>query len=113
MLYVIDPLGSPYNRSSNVLAAIGGSQTNLGDGGQTANDYLDQVWPNSSSTNVELYKIPRPAVAGYGSSIDAFQQLYTRLCDSGDCLPGGGVPGIWLTQSSFQKYRKYHERFPR
>jgi hypothetical protein len=102
MMFVIDPLGSPYNTTYNGLAALGGDQTKYKDD-TTLNDFLDEVWPSDST--VRLYKGPRSVVSEFASSMDSVQLRYPRLCGD-SCLLDGGVPAVWLAQTSFQKYRK-------
>ena len=104
MMYVIDPLGSPYDSSTNALAFIGGEQSIYNDrDGTTLNDFIDEVWPSDSS--VEIFKAPRSAIRSFGSSIDGFQRSqYRNLCGN-NCLRDGGVPGVWVAQPAFQKYR--------
>ena len=101
LLFAIDPLGSPYNDPNNFIAAIGGDQTNYGNG--TLNNFLDEIWPLESKTS--LIKAPRAAVGGFGSDADAFQsENYKATCGS-SCLWAGGIPSVWLAQPAFQKYR--------
>lgn len=107
MMYVIDPIGSPYNASSNILMAFGGEQVSYN---QTSglNEFLDEVWP--SNTTVQLLKGPRAAVDGGGSSMDTVTNLhYSKLCGN-NCLADGGVPALWIFQPSFQKYRTSSEK---
>lgn len=102
MMYVIDPLGSPYDSSTNALAFIGGEQSNYS-GGSTLNNFIDEVWPRGSS--VRIFKAPRAAVTGFGSSIDGYQNSrYEWLCGK-NCRRDKGIPGVWLAQPAFQKYR--------
>jgi hypothetical protein len=100
MMFVPDPLGSPYN-ASNILWAVAGEQTVYND--STLNEFLDEMWPSDST--VQLVKSPRAGLGQEGgSSMDAVQTRYPNLCGD-NCLPDGGVPAIWLMQPSFQKYR--------
>ena len=106
MMYVIDPLGSPFGSTTNALAILGGEQTNYARGG-TLNDFIDDVWPSDSS--VQTFKAPRFAVNGFGSSMDGYQRnKYQTLCvdSTQGCLSEGGIPGVWIAQPAFQKYRE-------
>jgi len=105
LLYAIDPLGSPYN-TTNLLAAIGGDQTLYGTNGTTLDNFLDEVWPETSATT--LVKGPRVAVQGFGSDADVFQEEYSFLCGM-SCLAAGGIPSLWLAQPAFQKYRTFDD----
>lgn len=102
-MYVIDPLGSPFNADKQALAVIGGERVKYGDDGSTINDYLDEVLLEEEDTSVMIVKTTR-AAAGFASAVDAVTgSRYQRLCGD-DCLDAGGVPAVWLAQPSFQKY---------
>lgn len=112
MVYAIDPLGSSYNTTLNDLAALGGDQTlfqtTTRSQTSTLDDFLDVVWPADSS--VKLYSGPQGSISGLYSSLSAFQTEYSTLC-GGNCVTANGIPGVWLAQPAFQKYRKYIWRY--
>lgn len=104
MVYAIDPLGSSYDTSINDLAALSGDQTTYQRNGQslTLDDFLTEVWPSGTD---RLYPGPHGGVSSFYSSLVAFQDEYPSLCGR-NCLRNNGIPGVWLAQPSFQKYRK-------
>ena len=102
-MFVIDPLGSSWNATTQYIAAMGGEQSAYNDTA-TMNDFMDEIWP--SETGVKLLKTRRDAVGRFGSTNDVVTGAYSSLCGS-NCLADGGVPSIWLAQPSFQKYRTY------
>lgn len=102
-MFMIDPLGASFNTTQSSLAVIGGDTSAYSNG--TLDDLIDEFWPASST--VAKLAAPRASVAGYSSSLDAFQRSSYYRSNCGDhCVPSGGIPGVWLAEPSFQKYRK-------